>query len=107
MAPGGAAGEVLTIRNDTSAPFTLSLRASGTQNRLWQDLTLAVYPVGTAAPSPPPPLLWWTTQTNAIATLQPGETIGLNVVLYLPTSAGNDDQSLAAVVDLEWTAQGT
>jgi hypothetical protein len=106
MAPGGAAAEVLTIRNESGEPFRLSLQATGTPNRLWDELTLGVWRVGTAPPTPLPPLLWWTSQPNALAILQPGQEIRLNVVLYLPESAGNDVQNLAAVVDFVWSAQG-
>jgi len=106
MAPGGAASEVMTIRNDTSEPFTLALRADGTQNQLWQDLQLGVWEVGTGAPAPLPPLLFWTTQANQLATLQAGETIRYEIELFLPTSAGNGDQALTATIDLVWSAQG-
>jgi hypothetical protein len=105
MAPGDSASEVLTLRNDSDLPFTLSLRATGTHNRLWDDLRLGVWEVGTAPPQPLPPLLWWTTQANTLATLQPGQSIRYRIELFLPTSAGNDDQALAAVVDFVWRAQ--
>jgi hypothetical protein len=106
MAPGGAASEVMTIRNDSDSTFTLSVRAVGTPNRLWDELTLGIWAVGTAAPTPLPPLLWWTAQDNAIGTLRPGQTVSYNVVLYLPTSAGNDTQHTTAVIDLQWSARG-
>jgi hypothetical protein len=105
MAPGDSASEVLTLRNDTDLPFTLSLRATGTPNRLWNDLRLGVWEAGTAPPQPLPPLLWWTTQASTLAILQPGESIRYRIELFLPTSAGNEDQALAAVVDFVWRAQ--
>jgi hypothetical protein len=106
MSPGESASEVMTVTNTTDAPYSLSLRASGTQTRFWNDLELGVWQVGTAAPDPLPPLVWWAAQDNALATLQPGDSIQFEVELYLPTSAGNDDQDQVAVVDLVWHAQG-
>lgn len=105
MAPGGSATERLTITNTSDQPFDLSLRASGTQNRLWDDLQMGVWQVGTAAPSPLPALLWWTTQENKITTLQSNQSIVLEIELYLPTTAGNADQGLAAIIDFHWHAQ--
>lgn len=98
--------EVMTVRNDTAEPFTLSLRADGTQSSLWNDLRMGVWEVGTGAPVPLPPLLFWTTQANALATLQPGESIRYEIELFLPAATGNADQGLAATIDLVWTAQG-
>jgi hypothetical protein len=106
MAPGGSASEVLTLRNDTDAPFTLSLRAAGTVNALWNALELGVWEANTAAPGTLPALLWWTTQSNQLATLQPGESIRYQIELYLPPTAGNDLQGMAASIDLVWRAQG-
>ncbi len=106
MAPGGSASEVMTITNDSSQPFTLSLRASGSQNQLWNDLTMGVWEQGTAAPVPLPSLLLWTTQSNTLVTLAAGASIRYEIELYLPTSAGNDDQGLVASIALTWTAQG-
>jgi hypothetical protein len=96
----------VTIRNESGAPFTLSLQAAGTTNQLWNDLQLGVWEQGTPAPSPLPALLWWTLQENQLATLQPGQTVKYVVELALPGSAGNGDQGLAAVIDLRWHAQG-
>lgn len=106
MAPGGTVSEVMTIRNDTSETLTLSLRADGTQNQLWQDLRLGVWEANTAAPAPLPPLLFWTGQDNALTTLAPDETVRYELELLLPSSAGNDDQGLTATIDLVWKAQG-
>lgn len=105
MAPGDAASEVLTITNTSGAPVTLSLRASGDQNHLWEDLRLGVWEHGTAQPTPLPPLDEWTTQFNDLTTLAPGESVAYVVELYLPTTAGNDDQHLAASIDLAWREQ--
>jgi hypothetical protein len=106
MAPGDSTFERMTIRNDSGAPFTLSLRASGTPNRLWDDLQMGVWEVGTPAPSPLPALLWWTAQNNQLTTLQPGETVVYQIELALPATAGNADQGYAATIDFHWHAQG-
>lgn len=106
MAPGGSVSEVLTVRNDSGAPFTLSLRAAGTTNQLWNDLQLGVWEANTAAPIPFPALLWWTTQDNTLTTLQAGESIRYELELYLPPAASNADQGKVAVIDLIWKAQG-
>jgi hypothetical protein len=105
MAPGGAVSEVLTIRNDTNAPFVLSLKATGTQNRLWDELRLGVWVDGQPAPVPLPSLLLWTTQFNTLGTLQPGASIRYRIQLYLPTTAGNETQGLTAPIDFVWHAQ--
>jgi hypothetical protein len=105
MSPGGSATQLMTIRNDSGVPFALSLRAEGNQNRLWNDLRMGVWQVGTAAPQPLPPLLWWTTQASTLTTLQPGDSIRYEIELYLPASAGNEDQALAASIDLVWRAE--
>jgi hypothetical protein len=105
MAPGGAASEVMTIRNDAGVAITVSLRAAGTQTTLWNDLELGVWQVGTAPPDPLPPLLWWTTQDNDLVTLQPGQSIRYEVELYLPSTAGNSDQDKSAVIDFIWKAR--
>jgi hypothetical protein len=104
MAPGDSATERVTITNQADQAFTLSLRALGTQNQLWNDLELGIWQVNTAAPSPLPALLLWTTQQNSLTTLQPGASITYEIELYLPTSAGNDDQGLTAVIDFNWEA---
>ena len=105
QAPGDSTVEHVTIRNDSDEPFTLSLRASGSTNRLWNDLQMGVWEQGTPAPSPLPALLWWTLQENRLSTLQPGQAITYVIELALPASVGNDDQGLAAVIDFHWHAQ--
>lgn len=105
MAPGQSASEVMTIRNEAGVPVTLSLRAGGEENRFWNDLRMGVWPVGAAAPEPLPELLWWTTQENRLSTLQAGQAISYEIELYLPSSAGNEDQGQAAVIDFTWHAQ--
>jgi hypothetical protein len=105
MAPGAAASELMTVRNDSGEPFTLSLQATGTTNRLWDDLQMGVWEQGTAAPSPLPQLLLWTTQPNPLTTLAPGASVTFEIELYLPPSAGNADQGLAATIAFVWHAQ--
>jgi hypothetical protein len=106
MAPGGAVAEVFTFRNDADVPVTLSMRASGAQNLLWNFLRLGIWQVGTAPPSPLPPLLWWTTQSNTLTRLDPGEVVKYNIELLLPTSAGNNVMGLTATIDFNWRAEG-
>jgi hypothetical protein len=106
MAPGDSAFEVMTIRNEADVPFTLSVRAGGTPNRLWNDLQMGVWEVGTPAPSPLPALLWWAAQENQLTTLQPGRSVTYHIELALPASAGNADQGYAAIIDFHWHAQG-
>jgi hypothetical protein len=105
MAPGDSTVEHVTVRNESGEPFTLSLKASGTPNHLWDDLQMGVWEQSTPAPSPLPALLLWTTQENQLATLAPDESITFVVELALPASAGNDDQGYAAVIDFLWHAQ--
>jgi hypothetical protein len=105
MAPGDSASETLTITNDSGDTFTLLLRATGAENRLWTELRLGVWEAGAPAPQPLPPLLWWTTQDNAMTTLQPGESIRYRVELYLPPTAGNDAQALVASIGFVWKAR--
>jgi hypothetical protein len=106
MAPGDSAFELMTIKNESDVPFTLSLRASGTPNRLWDDLEMGVWEVGSPAPAPLPALLWWTLQENQLTTLQPDESASFHIELALPASAGNADQGYAASIDFHWHAQG-
>ncbi|HEY8647237.1 MAG TPA: hypothetical protein VIL77_15310 [Gaiellaceae bacterium] len=106
MAPGDAAFEVMTVKNEADVPFTLSLQASGTPNRLWDDLQMGVWEVGTPAPSPLPALLWWTLQENQLTTLQPGDTVSFHIEIALPATAGNADQGYGASIDFHWHAQG-
>lgn len=102
MAPGGSATETVTVRNDSDQLFTLSLRAEGTTNQLWNDLRFGVWQAGTAAPSPLPPLAFWRGQDNDLGTLRPGESIRFELELFLPESASNVDQGLRADIDLIW-----
>lgn len=104
MEPGQSGSETMTVRDDAGVPVTLSLRAAGDENRLWQDLRLGVWQAGTPAPDPLPALLWWTTQDNTLTTLQPAESVSYEVELYLPPSAGNEDQGKTALIDLTWSA---
>jgi hypothetical protein len=106
MAPGGSISEVMTVRNDTDQPFTLSLRAAGAMGPFWHDLELGVWETGTAAPTPFPALVWWTGQNATLGTLQPGESVRYTLELFLPPTASNADQGRSASIDLVWRAQG-
>lgn len=106
MAPGGSISEVMTVRNDSGQPFTLSLRAAGAGGPFWNDLELGVWETGTAAPTPFPALVWWTSQDNTLATLQPGGSVRYTLELFLPPTASNADQGRVASIDLIWKAQG-
>ncbi len=106
MAPGGSTSEVLTIRNDSGAAFTLSLRAAGTPNQLWNDLELGVWEAGSAAPAVLPGLLTWTGEDNALVVLQAGQSVSYELELYLPATASNADQGLVASIDFVWKAVG-
>jgi hypothetical protein len=105
MAPGDSGSEVMTLKNESGGPVTLALRASGTTNVLWNSLQMGVWEAGTAAPSPLPALLSWTSGDNTLATLAAGQTIKYTIELYLPTTAGNGVQGLAATIDLTWKAR--
>jgi len=106
-APGSSASAVMTITNTSSSTYTLSLRAEGANdNALWGDLEMGVYPQFTPPPSPLPPLAYWMAQFNDLTTLNPGQTIAYVVVLYLPTTAGNQDQGKSASIAFHWRALG-
>jgi hypothetical protein len=105
--PGSSASAVMTITNTSSSTYTLSLQAEGANdNALWGDLEMGVYPEFTPPPSPLPPLAYWMAQFNDLTTLNPGQTIAYVVVLYLPTTAGNQDQGLSASIAFHWRALG-
>lgn len=106
MAPGDSTTEELTVTNTTDSSYTLALKATGTQNHLWQDLRMGVWEQSTAPPSPLPPLLDWTAQFNDLRTLAPGQSVTYVVELFLPTTSGNADQNLTAVIDFTWRATG-
>lgn len=106
-APGSSASAVMTITNTSSSTYTLSLRAEGANNNsLWSDLEMGVYPQFTPPPSPLPPLAYWLAQFNDLTILNPGQTIAYVIVLYLPTTAGNQDQGLSAAIAFHWRALG-
>jgi hypothetical protein len=102
--PGDGTFEKMKITNTTSVPYILSLHATGTPNRLWQDLEMGIWVQGQPVPSPLPQLRFWTAQYNEIQVLQPGQVVHYLIELYLPLSAGNADQKLPAVIDFNWRA---
>ena len=105
--PGDSVSEVMTITNTSGTTYTLALRAEdANHDHLWSDLQMGVYPQFTPPPSPLPPLSYWTAQFNDLTILAPGQTVTYVVVLYLPTTAGNADQGLSAVIGFHWQATG-
>jgi hypothetical protein len=106
-APGSSVSEVMTITNTSSSVYTVSLKAEGANNNhLWSDLQMGVYPEHTPPPSPLPPLAYWIAQFNDLTTLNPGQSIAYVIVLYLPTTAGNQDMGLRAAITFHWRALG-
>jgi hypothetical protein len=106
-APGSSVSEVMTITNTSSSVYTVSLKAEGANNNhLWSDLEMGVYPEFTPPPSPLPPLAYWIAQFNDLTTLNPGQTIAYVIVLYLPTTAGNQDMGKSAAITFHWRATG-
>ena len=105
--PGDSASGVMTITNTSSSVYTLSLKAEGANNNhLWSDLEMGVYPQFTPPPSPLPPLAYWMAQFNDLTILNPGQTVAYVIVLYLPTTAGNQDMGLSAAITFRWRALG-
>ena len=106
-APGSSVSEVMTITNTSSSVYIVSLKAEGANdNHLWSDLEMGVYPEYTPPPSPLPPLAYWMAQFNDLTTLNPGQTIAYVIVLYLPTTAGNQDMGRSAAITFHWRALG-
>ena len=105
--PGDSVSEVMTVTNTSGTTYTLALRAEdANHDHLWNDLQMGVYPQFSPPPSPLPPLSYWTAQFNDLTILAPGQTISYVIVLYLPTTAGNADQGLTAVIGFHWQATG-
>ncbi|HUJ56690.1 MAG TPA: hypothetical protein VLW49_11955 [Gaiellaceae bacterium] len=102
--PGAATFEHLTITNTSSSTYTLSFEAQGQEDALWNDLELGVWQRDKPAPTTLPPLRYWATQFTPLITLAPGQRVRYTIEMYLPPSAGNGDQKLAAVVDFAWRA---
>ncbi|MGH2935557.1 MAG: hypothetical protein ACRDL2_13730 [Gaiellaceae bacterium] len=97
----------MTITNTSGSPYDLGLKVEGPHsNHLWQDLQLGVWILPGSPPPVLPPLTSWLSGFNTLATLNPGETIQVELELYLPTTAGNADQGKGAVVTFHWHAQG-
>jgi hypothetical protein len=107
--PGDSMSEILTITNTSGSPYTLSLRAGGSQSSaLWQNgpdgLLMGVWDVSGPAPGSFPTLFSWTTGFWPLTTLNPGQTVQYEIELFLPTTAGNADQNKTAVIDFDWMA---
>lgn len=103
-APGDSVQETMTIQNTTGSPYTLSFKATGpNNNHLWGDLQMAVYDPSGGVPTPPyPPVTSWIGAFNTLTTLNPGQSVQYVILLYLPTTAGNADQGLSAVIGFVW-----
>ena len=106
MYPGSGATELLTIENESSQPFDLSVQVSGTPNRLWNDLNLNIWDARQTESDPNtwPRIGDWTTQHD-VETLAVGQSVQVEVGVYLGPWAGNQDQNQSAVFDLTWRAQ--
>jgi hypothetical protein len=106
MYPGSGATELMTIQNESSQPFDLSVQVSGTPNRLWNDLNLNIWDARQTESDPNtwPRIGDWTTQHD-VETLAVGQSIQVEVGVYLGPWAGNQDQNQSAVFDLTWRAQ--
>jgi len=106
-APGDSTSELMTITNTSDTPYTVSLKVEGpNDNHLWQDLQLAVWDTSGAPPGTFPSLQSWMSGFNDLLILNPGQSVQLEIELYLPTTAGNADQGETAVVAFHWHAQG-
>ncbi len=105
--PGDSVSEVMTITNTTGAAYTLEFEATGpNNNHLWQDLEMDVFDPLVGPASPMPPLSSWLGSFHTLTTLNSGQTVQYEIELYLPTTAGNQDQGKSAVIAFTWHAQG-
>lgn len=105
--PGDDIVENYTIKNTGSVGYDLSLNITNDNppdNHLWNDLTMGVWEIPGPAPNPFPPLTDWVPAYYTLDHLNPGQTIHLRFDCLLPTTAGNADQHLAAVMTLHFKA---
>ena len=104
--PGDSASEIMTITNTTGSPYNLMLKVEGAHNNhIWQDLQMAAWILPGPAPAILPQLTSWISGFNTLTTLNPGQSVQVELELYLPTTAGNADQGNAAVITFHWRAQ--
>lgn len=107
--PGDSIVENYTIINTGSAGYDLSLNITNDNppdNHLWNDLTMGVWETPGPAPNPFPPLNDWVPSFITLDHLNPGQTLHLRFDCLLPTTAGNVDMRLAAVMTLHFKATG-
>jgi hypothetical protein len=103
--PGDSVSETMTIENTSGSPYDLMLKVEGPQNsHLWQDLQMAAWILPGPAPAILPPLTSWVSGFNSLTTLNPGQSVQVEIELYLPTTAGNADQGKTAVITFHWRA---
>lgn len=105
--PGDSIVENYTIINTGSAGYDLSLNITNDNppdNHLWNDLTMGVWETPGPAPNPFPPLNDWVPSFITLDHLNPGQTLHLRFDCLLPTTAGNVDMRLAAVMTLHFKA---
>lgn len=106
-APGDSVSGIWTITNTTGAPYQLSVKATtSSSNHLKQDLRMGIWDITGPPPGTLPLLTDWLPAFNALTTLNPGQSVQLEVQLFLPTTAGNADQGNSVVIALLWQAQG-
>ncbi len=107
--PGDSIVENYTIKNTGSVGYDLSLNITNDNppdNHLWNDLTMGVWEMPGPAPNPFPPLNDWVPSYITLDHLNPGQTIHLRFDCLLPTTAGNADMRLGAVMTLNFRATG-
>lgn len=105
--PGDSIIENYTIVNTGNTGYDVSLQITNDDppdNHLWGDLTMGIWETPGAAPNPYPPLSDWTPSHITLDHLNPGATIHVRVECLLPTTAGNIDMRMAAVMTLNWKA---
>ena len=105
--PGDSIVENYTITNTGSVGYDLSLNITNDNppdNHLWNDLTMGVWETPGPAPNPFPPLNDWVPSFITLDHLNPGQAIHLRFDCLLPTTAGNADMHLAAVMTLHFKA---
>jgi len=105
--PGDSIVENYTIVNTGSVGYDLSLNITNDNppdNHLWNDLTMGVWETPGAAPNPFPPLNDWVPSFITLDHLNPGQSLHLRFDCLLPTTAGNADMHLAAVMTLHFRA---
>lgn len=107
--PGDSIVENYKIINTGTVAYDLSLQITNDNppdNHLWGDLTMGIWETPGPAPSPFPPLTDWAPSHITLDHLNPGAVVHIRVDCLLPTTAGNVDMRMAAVMTLNWEATG-